>query len=158
MSHPLFYIPDQRPAVQQGGGPSPGSGSSQVWPHNPAIIIAPLPLQFMAPGSSFFDALVLFCTGFPCMVNREENRNLPVIGRLIVHSFTIHFIVHCALKTLYKVHQGFRNCRFSVIQNFQPSLMKPLVLLTFQWGAFISQVECKIYRGYQMFFVVWIIS
>ena len=31
--------------------------------------------------SSFFDAIVIFCSGFPIFVNREENRALPWIGR-----------------------------------------------------------------------------
>ena len=30
--------------------------------------------------SSFFDAIVIFCSGFPVFVNRQENRAYPWIG------------------------------------------------------------------------------
>jgi len=39
------------------------------------------PVLVVAPHSSFFDAIVIFCSGFPIFVNREENRALPWIGR-----------------------------------------------------------------------------
>jgi len=38
------------------------------------------PVLVAAPHSSFFDAIVIFCSGFPIFVNREENRAYPWIG------------------------------------------------------------------------------
>ena len=37
----------------------------------------------MAPHSSFFDALAIFWTGLPFIVNREENKNLYFIGKCV---------------------------------------------------------------------------
>ena len=39
--------------------------------------------------SSFFDAIVIFCSGFPIFVNREENRAYPWIGRCMEFSQSI---------------------------------------------------------------------
>ena len=41
------------------------------------------PVLVVAPHSSFFDALAIFCTGFPYFVNREENKSIPFIGKCI---------------------------------------------------------------------------
>ena len=37
----------------------------------------------VAPHTSFFDALVVFCSGFPYFINRTENKSLPLLGRCI---------------------------------------------------------------------------
>jgi lysophosphatidylcholine acyltransferase/lyso-PAF acetyltransferase len=41
------------------------------------------PVLVVAPHSSFFDALAIFCTGFSYFVNREENKSIPLIGKCI---------------------------------------------------------------------------
>ena len=41
------------------------------------------PILVVAPHTSFFDALVVFCCGFPYFINRTENRSLPLLGRCI---------------------------------------------------------------------------
>ena len=41
------------------------------------------PVLVVAPHSSFFDALAIFCTGFPYFVNREENKSIPFVGKCI---------------------------------------------------------------------------
>lgn len=41
------------------------------------------PVLVVAPHSTFFDALAVFWTGLPFVVNREENRRIPLIGKCI---------------------------------------------------------------------------
>eukprot|EP00092_Neocalanus_flemingeri_P025333 GFUD01027468.1.p1 GENE.GFUD01027468.1~~GFUD01027468.1.p1 ORF type:complete len:324 (-),score=76.62 GFUD01027468.1:2365-3336(-) len=41
------------------------------------------PVLVVAPHSSFFDALAIFWTGLPFIVNREENKNLLFIGKCV---------------------------------------------------------------------------
>jgi len=41
------------------------------------------PVLIVAPHSSFFDALAIFWTGLPFIVNREENKNLYFIGKCV---------------------------------------------------------------------------
>jgi len=41
------------------------------------------PVLIVAPHSSFFDAMAVFWTGLPFIVNREENRSIPFIGKCI---------------------------------------------------------------------------
>ena len=41
------------------------------------------PILVVAPHTSFFDALVVFCCGFPYFINRTENQSLPLLGRCI---------------------------------------------------------------------------
>ena len=41
------------------------------------------PVLVVAPHSTFFDALAVFWTGLPFIVNREENRRIPLIGKCI---------------------------------------------------------------------------
>jgi len=41
------------------------------------------PVLVVAPHSSFFDALAIFWTGLPFIVNREENRDLLLIGKCV---------------------------------------------------------------------------
>lgn len=41
------------------------------------------PVLVVAPHSTFFDALVVFWCGLPFMVNREENKNLLLIGKCV---------------------------------------------------------------------------
>jgi len=41
------------------------------------------PVLIVAPHSTFFDAMAVFWTGLPFIVNREENRNIPLIGKCI---------------------------------------------------------------------------
>jgi len=41
------------------------------------------PVLVVAPHSSFFDALAIFWTGLPFIVNREENRDLLFIGKCV---------------------------------------------------------------------------
>jgi len=41
------------------------------------------PVLVVAPHSSFFDAVAIFCMGFPYFVNREENKSIPFIGKCI---------------------------------------------------------------------------
>jgi len=47
------------------------------------------PLLVVAPHSSFFDAIAIFCSGFPMFVSREENRHLWFVGRCIEFSQAI---------------------------------------------------------------------
>ena len=39
------------------------------------------PILVVAPHSSFFDAIVIFCAGFPYFINRQENLNIPLLGK-----------------------------------------------------------------------------
>jgi len=39
------------------------------------------PVIVVAPHSTFFDALAIFWSGLPFIVSREENKNLPLIGK-----------------------------------------------------------------------------
>jgi len=41
------------------------------------------PVLIVAPHSTFFDAMAVFWTGLPFIVNREENRRIPFIGKCI---------------------------------------------------------------------------
>jgi len=41
------------------------------------------PVLVVAPHSSFFDALAIFWTGLPFIVNREENKDLLLIGKCV---------------------------------------------------------------------------
>ena len=41
------------------------------------------PVLIVAPHSTFFDAMAVFRTGLPFIVNREENRRIPFIGKCI---------------------------------------------------------------------------
>merc|ERR1712055_705307 len=41
------------------------------------------PVLIVAPHSSFFDALAVFWTGLPFIVNREENKDLLLIGKCV---------------------------------------------------------------------------
>lgn len=41
------------------------------------------PVLVVAPHSSFFDALVVFWCGLPFIINREENKNIPFIGKCV---------------------------------------------------------------------------
>ena len=41
------------------------------------------PILVVAPHTSFFDALVVFCSGFPYFINRIENKSLPLLGKCI---------------------------------------------------------------------------
>ena len=40
-------------------------------------------MLIVAPHSTFFDAMAVFWTGLPFIVNREENRRIPFIGKCI---------------------------------------------------------------------------
>lgn len=44
---------------------------------------AEAPVLIVAPHSTFFDALAVFWTGLPFIVNREENRRIPLIGKCV---------------------------------------------------------------------------
>lgn len=41
------------------------------------------PVLIVAPHSTFFDAMAVFWTGLPFIVNREENRKIPLIGKCV---------------------------------------------------------------------------
>lgn len=41
------------------------------------------PVLIVAPHSTFFDAMAVFWCGLPFIVNREENRNIPLIGKCV---------------------------------------------------------------------------
>jgi len=41
------------------------------------------PVLIVAPHSSFFDALAIFCTDIPYFINREENKSIPFVGKCI---------------------------------------------------------------------------
>ena len=41
------------------------------------------PVLVVAPHSSFFDALAIFCTDFPYFINRVENKSIPFVGKCI---------------------------------------------------------------------------
>ena len=41
------------------------------------------PILVVAPHSSFFDALAVFCCGFPYFINRIENKAIPFLGKCI---------------------------------------------------------------------------
>jgi len=47
------------------------------------VTAAEAPVLIVAPHSTFFDALAVFWTGLPFIVNREENRRIPLIGKCI---------------------------------------------------------------------------
>jgi len=47
------------------------------------------PVLVVAPHSSFFDAIMVFASGFPYMVNREENLSIPLMGACIQFNQTI---------------------------------------------------------------------
>ena len=42
------------------------------------------PIFVAAPHSSFFDAWIFFVLGLPGSVSRDENRQIPLIGRLVM--------------------------------------------------------------------------
>jgi len=44
---------------------------------------AEAPVLVVAPHSTFFDAMAVFWTGLPFIVNREENRRIPLVGKCI---------------------------------------------------------------------------
>ena len=41
------------------------------------------PILVVAPHSSFFDAIAVFCCGFPYFINRIENKAIPFLGKCI---------------------------------------------------------------------------
>jgi len=47
------------------------------------------PVLVVAPHSSFFDAIMVFASGFPYMVNRVENLSIPLMGACIQFNQTI---------------------------------------------------------------------
>jgi len=47
------------------------------------------PVLIVAPHSTFFDAMAVFWAGLPFIVNREENRRIPLIGKCIEFSQAI---------------------------------------------------------------------
>lgn len=47
------------------------------------------PVLVAAPHSSFFDAILVFASGFPYMVNRVENQSIPLMGPCIQFNQTI---------------------------------------------------------------------
>ena len=58
--------------------------------HLPTPLLSP---DLLSP-SSFFDAIMVFCSGFPYMVNREENKNIPLMGRSMHKLCTAQCEVH----------------------------------------------------------------
>ena len=54
------------------------------------------PVLIVAPHSTFFDAMAVFWTGLPFIVNREENRRIPFIGKCIEFAQVAAFFPVCA--------------------------------------------------------------
>ena len=54
-------------------------------PPRPLLLLHSLHLLLLHL-SSFFDAIAIFCSGFPMFVSREENRHLWFVGRCIEFS------------------------------------------------------------------------
>jgi len=56
-------------------------GFRKVTIHGTQCTSEEAPILVVAPHSSFFDAIVIFCAGFPYFINRQENLNIPLLGK-----------------------------------------------------------------------------
>ena len=59
--------------------------------------------------SSFFDAIMVFASGFPYMVNRVENLSIPLMGACIQVTYT-------------NLYQRERLCQIFLFSSTRPSL------------------------------------
>ena len=60
------------------------------------------PVLVCAPHSTFFDGFAVFWSGLPYIVSRNENRQLPLIGKCIelgmISNKNVHFLKRMELK------------------------------------------------------------
>ena len=58
-------------------------------------------------------AAVVFCTGFPFFINREENRAIPLIGKCIQFNQAIFVVREDRESRVAAVQEMVRRCRSS---------------------------------------------
>jgi len=106
------------------------------------------PVLVVAPHTSFFDALVVFCAGFPYFINRTENKSIPLLGKCITFRqavFVSRDLPDSRQKTVEEITRRVRDCSgWSQLIIFpEGATSNGGALLTFKAGGFIPGVSVQ---------------
>jgi len=81
------------------------------------VSAADAPVLIVAPHSTFFDAMAVFWCGLPFIVNREENRNIPFVGKCVQFAQAI-FVSR-------EVKESREDCKKEIRRRCDPSCPEP---------------------------------
>ena len=92
-------LSDHWPAKHKRWGPCAGSCATQVQRTFCSLAAGKsLKVVILPHFSSFFDAIMVFASGFPYMVNRVENLSIPLMGACIQVWYSLHIHIRLLAK------------------------------------------------------------